>query len=145
MLVSCCRLVTIQFYIYDNEVQIIEPKVTNAGESNPQLRCVSTVTVLYAQLSTTGVLCDIPCQHILTLSLANATIGMPHGTFFRKGVIHLDDGRPLQLKDLVVGGDIKMLGQEFFITDADEFTRKYFQYVYTKICPLVVVIALCQM
>jgi hypothetical protein len=31
MLVSCCRLVTIQFYIYDNEVQIIEPKVTNAG------------------------------------------------------------------------------------------------------------------
>jgi hypothetical protein len=88
--------------------------------------------VLYAQLSTTGVLCDIPCQHILTLSLANATIGMPHGTFFRKGVIHLDDGRPLQLKDLVVGGDIKMLGQEFFITDADEFTRKYFQYVYTQ-------------
>jgi hypothetical protein len=61
---------------------------------------------------------------------------MPHGTFFRKGVIHLDDGRPLQLKDLVVGGDIKMLGQEFFITDADEFTRKYFQYVYTTICAL---------
>jgi hypothetical protein len=61
---------------------------------------------------------------------------MPHGTFFRKGVIHLDDGRPLQLKDLVVGGDIKMLGQEFFITDADEFTRKYFQYVCAKICPL---------
>jgi hypothetical protein len=67
---------------------------------------------------------------------------MPHGTFFRKGVIHLDDGRPLQLKDLVVGGDIKMLGQEFFITDADEFTRKYFQYVYTKILCLAVVFAL---
>lgn len=52
---------------------------------------------------------------------------MPHGTFFRKGVVHLEDGRPLQLRDLVVGGDIKMLGQEFFITDADEFTRQYFR------------------
>lgn len=27
-----CRLVTIQFYLYDKEVQILEPKVTNAGE-----------------------------------------------------------------------------------------------------------------
>lgn len=26
-----CRLVTIQYYLYDNEVQILEPKVTNAG------------------------------------------------------------------------------------------------------------------
>ncbi len=38
-----------------------------------------------------------------------------------------DDRTPLQLQDLVVGGDIRMLGQEFFITDADEFTRKYFR------------------
>lgn len=55
--------------------------------------------------------------------------GMPHGTFFRKGVITLENGKRLELTDLVVGGDIKMLGQEFFITDADEFTRKYFRCV----------------
>jgi hypothetical protein len=29
-----CRLVTIQYYIYDNEVQILEPKITNAGTSH---------------------------------------------------------------------------------------------------------------
>lgn len=52
---------------------------------------------------------------------------MPHGTFFKKGVINLEDGRRITLRDLVVGGDIRMLGQEFFITDADEFTRKYFR------------------
>jgi len=40
-----------------------------------------------------------------------------------------DDGTPLRLEELVVGGDIRMLGQEFFITDADEFTRQYFRYV----------------
>jgi len=78
-----CRLVTIQYYLYDNEVQILEPKVTNAG--------------------------------------------MPSGTFFRKNVMIKDDGTPLRLEELVVGGDIRMLGQEFFITDADEFTRQYFR------------------
>lgn len=28
-----CRLVTIQYYLFDDEVQIIEPEVTNAGMS----------------------------------------------------------------------------------------------------------------
>lgn len=53
---------------------------------------------------------------------------MPSGTFFKKAAITKDDGTPLRLEDLVVGGDIRMLGQEFFITDADEFTRQYFRY-----------------
>jgi len=56
-------------------------------------------------------------------------VGMPSGTFFRKNVMVKDDGTPLRLEELVVGGDIRMLGQEFFITDADEFTRQYFRYV----------------
>lgn len=79
-----CRLVTIQYYLYDNEIQILEPKVVNAG--------------------------------------------MPHGTFFRKGPLVLESGKRLELTDLVVGGSLRMLGQEFFITDADDFTRSYFRY-----------------
>lgn len=52
---------------------------------------------------------------------------MPSGTFFKKSAMIKDDGTPLRLEELVVGGDIRMLGQEFFITDADEFTRQYFR------------------
>mmetsp|Transcript_10981 Transcript_10981/g.17895 ORF Transcript_10981/g.17895 Transcript_10981/m.17895 type:complete len:906 (+) Transcript_10981:76-2793(+) len=78
-----CRAVTIQYYLSDNEVQILEPKVTNAG--------------------------------------------MPSGTFFRKGPLTKDDGSRLELQELTVGGEIAMLGQTFFITDADKFTRNHFE------------------
>jgi hypothetical protein len=36
-----CRLVTIQYYLYDNEVQILEPRVSNTGTCNHPV-CVFT-------------------------------------------------------------------------------------------------------
>jgi hypothetical protein len=50
---------------------------------------------------------------------------MPAGTFFRKGAAKKDNGEPVRLTDLLIGSSIRMLGQEFYITDADEFTRRY--------------------
>lgn len=110
-----CRLVTIQYYIYDNEVQILEPKITNAGAS----RCCCICSTLPSCRSASSEL--TPCTS------APYALGMPHGTFYKKAPLLKEDGTPLVLRDLIVGGDIKMLGQEFFITDADEFTRKFFR------------------
>lgn len=109
-----CRLVTIQYYLYDNEVQILEPKVTNAGMS----------FIVWLVWPRSLLIANHLCAGSIFLSA-----GMPSGTFFRKNVMIKDDGTPLRLEELVVGGDIRMLGQEFFITDADEFTRQYFRYV----------------
>ena len=53
--------------------------------------------------------------------------GMPSGTFFKKNEMIKDDGTRLQLEELTVGACVCMLGQEFYITDADEFTRSYFR------------------
>ena len=52
---------------------------------------------------------------------------MPSGTFFKKNEMIKDDGTRLQLEELTVGACVCMLGQEFYITDADEFTRSYFR------------------
>jgi len=78
-----CRLVTIQVYLSDNEVQVLEPKVVNAG--------------------------------------------LPSGTFFQKARLVKNDSEPLLLEDIRVGGSIGMLGQTFYVTDADTFTRDYYR------------------
>lgn len=53
--------------------------------------------------------------------------GMTTGKFYNRGVLMKDNKKPLLLKDLVPGAKFSALGQTFYITDADEFTRKYFK------------------
>jgi hypothetical protein len=55
--------------------------------------------------------------------------GMSQGTFYRRGVLYKDNGERLNLQDLIPGNVVSMLGREFHITDADQFTRDYFKYV----------------
>lgn len=78
------RNVVIHYYIYDDTLEINEPKTTNSG--------------------------------------------MTQGSFFRRNrAVKDDDSTPVLLQDLIPGNQVRMLGQIFTITDADNFTRDYFK------------------
>ncbi len=72
------------YYIYDNTIEIFEPRNINSG--------------------------------------------MPQGVFFRRGKLTNDETKAdVELSDLAPGNLLKVLGREFTMTDADAFTRDYFQ------------------
>lgn len=86
------RKVVILFYLVDQTVQIIEPKVVNTGFAG--------------------------------------------GNFYNRSGICKMDGEPLSLTDLTPGNSVVMLGQEFNIYDADQYTRDYFRReMQIVICP----------
>lgn len=59
---------------------------------------------------------------------------MPSGTFYRRGKIETtSSGDELRVTDLAPGNSLHILGHEFFITDADAFTRDYFKREYNMI------------
>lgn len=59
-----------------------------------------------------------------------ANLGVKGGAFFKKNFLKYANGEPVQLVDLQVGNIVRVLGQEIYITDADQFTRSYFQDVF---------------
>jgi hypothetical protein len=53
--------------------------------------------------------------------------GMWQGNFLKRQSVCKKDGTPVSLQDFQPGSSIQLVGQEFYITDADAFTRDYFQ------------------
>lgn len=59
-------------------------------------------------------------------------VGMPGGRFFRRGKVFIDattteSSRVVDLRDFCVGKPLRMIGQSFYIADADTFTRNYYR------------------
>jgi hypothetical protein len=58
----------------------------------------------------------------------NINSGMPQGAFFRRAKLINDETKTdVELTDLAPGNILPILGREFTMTDADTFTRDYFQ------------------
>jgi hypothetical protein len=53
--------------------------------------------------------------------------GMWQGNFLKRQSVSKQDGTPVSLQDFQPGCSVQLVGQEFHITDADAFTRDYFQ------------------
>ena len=58
---------------------------------------------------------------------------MTAGRFYRRSTTMLtatpgNPSRPVELSDLYPGGAVNMIGQTFYIADADPFTRDYYRY-----------------
>jgi hypothetical protein len=77
------------------------------------------------------------CRHVTIMYyLENDTVeisekvmpnsGMVAGVFFKRGKLMKTDTSPLDLTELYPGAVISILSRDFFISDADNFTRKYF-------------------
>lgn len=64
-----------------------------------------------------------------------ANTGMNAGRFFKRGKVEKANGEPLLITDMVLGSSVYMLGQQFFITDADVFTRDYMRDEYNTELP----------
>lgn len=66
--------------------------------------------------------------------MLSRSIGMSAGRFYRrsKTMITATPGNPsraVELNDLYPGGVINMIGQTFYIADADTFTRDYYRFI----------------
>lgn len=52
--------------------------------------------------------------------------GIPQGIFIKRHRATRPDGTPLSPKDLKVGGIVELYGRQFYLADADSFTRDFF-------------------
>jgi len=77
------------------------------------------------------------CRHVsIMYYLENDTVeisekvvpnsGMVAGVFFKRGKLMKTNKEPLGLTELYPGATINILSRDFYISDADNFTRKYF-------------------
>lgn len=63
--------------------------------------------------------------------------GIPQGSLIKRHRIPKDDNTLLGLTDLIVGNEICVYGRYFYITDADDFTRAFYEKHGTALAPAV--------
>jgi hypothetical protein len=97
-----CRYMTIMVYIYDGKCNNIQTGIS-----------ISLLSIMIGTVEIT--------------EPRDVNSGMSQGTFFRRGELYKTNGEKVELTDLLPGHVVHMLGQEFYITDADAFTRDYFK------------------
>lgn len=60
----------------------------------------------------------------------NVNSGIMGGPFYKRSVLKKKDKTNYTPRDFRVGGGFTALGRDFYITDCDEFTRKYYKYYF---------------